>query len=66
MGCLQGMLETAILKDNAEAGMHAVTVWLRYSAMRHLTWNRNYNVKPREVSAAQVKPRLSTPPDLVP
>jgi len=32
----------------------AVAVWLRLSAMRLLTWNRNYNIKPREISAAQV------------
>lgn len=50
------MLETAILQGTGEAGLHAVTVWLRYSATRQLTWNRNYNVKPREVSAAQVRP----------
>jgi hypothetical protein len=31
----------------------AVATWLRMSAMRLLTWNRNYNVKPREISAAQ-------------
>ena len=30
-------------------------VWLRYSASRKLTWQRNYNVKPRELSAAQQK-----------
>ena len=30
-------------------------VWLRYSASRKLTWQRNYNVKPRELSAAQSK-----------
>ena len=32
----------------------AVATWLRFSAMRLLTWNRNCNIKPREVSAAQV------------
>jgi hypothetical protein len=50
----QGMLETAVLKEGGEAPLYAVAVWLRYSAMRQLTWNRNYNVKPREISAAQV------------
>lgn len=30
-------------------------VWLRYSASKKLTWQRNYNVKPRELSAAQSK-----------
>lgn len=27
-------------------------VWMRYSSTRHLTWQRSYNVKPRELSAA--------------
>ena len=36
--------------------MVAVAVWLRLSAKRLLTWNRNYNVKPREISAAQASP----------
>lgn len=34
------------------AGLVAVTVWLRLSSLRLLTWNHNYNVKPREISAA--------------
>lgn len=33
----------------------AVAVWLRLSALRLLTWNRNYNIKPREISAAQAR-----------
>jgi len=28
-------------------------VWLRYSAIRQLDWQRNYNTKPRELSHAQ-------------
>jgi len=28
-------------------------VWLRYSSTRKLTWQRNYNIKPRELSSAQ-------------
>ncbi|MBU6400708.1 MAG: hypothetical protein KGS61_10340, partial [Verrucomicrobia bacterium] len=28
-------------------------VWLRFSAIRQLTWQRNYNTKPRELSHAQ-------------
>lgn len=36
----------------AIAGLVAVTVWLRFSSLRLLTWNHNYNVKPREISAA--------------
>ena len=36
-------------------GASKAYVWLRYSASRKLTWQRNYNVKPRELSAAQSK-----------
>jgi hypothetical protein len=28
-------------------------VWLRYSSIRQLTWQRNYNTQPRILSAAQ-------------
>ena len=41
--------------DDYNSALTAIAVWLRYSAARHLTWNRNYNVKPREISAAQVQ-----------
>jgi hypothetical protein len=33
----------------------AVGTWLRFSAARQLVWNRNYNIKPREISQAQNK-----------
>ena len=39
----------------AEADLAATTVWLRFAAARLLLWNHNYNVKPREISAAQTK-----------
>jgi alpha-glucan,water dikinase len=39
--------------DTAEA-MADIYVWLRYSASRQLTWQRNYNTQPRILSAAQV------------
>ena len=32
-----------------------VFVWLRFSQLRQLTWQRNYNVKPRELSSSQQK-----------
>lgn len=37
-------------------------VWLRYSAVRQLDWQRNYNTKPRELSHAQdrLTARLAT------
>ncbi|XP_024543149.1 alpha-glucan water dikinase 1, chloroplastic [Selaginella moellendorffii] len=40
-------------KDGGELVIAGFLVWLRYMAMRQLTWNKNYNVKPREISAAQ-------------
>ncbi|GIL61955.1 hypothetical protein Vafri_16315 [Volvox africanus] len=35
------------------AALSRIFVWLRYSATRHLTWQRNYNTQPRILSAAQ-------------
>jgi alpha-glucan,water dikinase len=34
-------------------GLALLFVWLRYSALRQLTWQRNYNTKPRELSHAE-------------
>lgn len=34
------------------AGLALLYVWLRYSALRQLDWQRNYNTKPRELSHA--------------
>lgn len=36
-----------------EQALADVYVWLRYSATRQLTWQRNYNTQPRTLSAAQ-------------
>ncbi|KAK4423858.1 Alpha-glucan water dikinase, chloroplastic [Sesamum alatum] len=36
-----------------ELGLAAILVWMRYMATRQLIWNKNYNVKPREISQAQ-------------
>ena len=33
--------------------MARIYVWLRYSAIRQLTWQRNYNTQPRILGAAQ-------------
>ena len=49
------------MRDDYEAALVAIAVWLRFSAARHLTWNRNYNVKPREIGAAQVFNGLHSP-----
>lgn len=38
--------------DTAQA-LADVYIWLRYSATRQLTWQRNYNTQPRILSAAQ-------------
>ncbi|CAK7347288.1 unnamed protein product [Dovyalis caffra] len=40
-------------KVEGELGLIGILVWLRFMACRHLTWNKNYNVKPREISEAQ-------------
>lgn len=44
------LLEEA--RGNPEA-LALVYVWLRFSAIRQLTWQRNYNTKPRELAHAQ-------------
>ena len=55
----QDLLDEALQRDADDesllASVAAIVVWMRFSAARHLTWNRNYNVKPREISAAQVE-----------
>src|SRR5262249_28079135 len=38
--------------DDTE-GLALLFAWLRYSATRHLEWQRNYNTKPRELAHAQ-------------
>ncbi|KAG8654882.1 hypothetical protein MANES_05G189000v8 [Manihot esculenta] len=42
-------------KLEGELGLIGILIWLRFMACRHLTWNKNYNVKPREISEAQDK-----------
>ncbi|KAF6166769.1 hypothetical protein GIB67_005645 [Kingdonia uniflora] len=34
-------------KVEGELGLIAIMVWLRFMSCRQLTWNKNYNVKPR-------------------
>ncbi|KAG9440142.1 hypothetical protein H6P81_020307 [Aristolochia fimbriata] len=38
-----------------ELGLVAILVWFRFMACRQLKWYKNYNVQPREISAAQDK-----------
>ncbi|KAK9276289.1 hypothetical protein L1049_005820 [Liquidambar formosana] len=40
-------------KDAGELGLAGILVWMRFMATRQLIWNKNYNVKPREISRAQ-------------
>ncbi|KAA8528379.1 hypothetical protein F0562_035734 [Nyssa sinensis] len=40
-------------RSEGELGLIGILVWLRFMACKQLTWNRNYNVKPREISEAQ-------------
>lgn len=40
---------------DTDQAMADIYVWLRYSATRQLTWQRNYNTQPRILSAAQVR-----------
>lgn len=37
----------------ADEAMACIFVWLRYSAIRQITWQRNYNTQPRILGAAQ-------------
>ncbi|KAG2427905.1 hypothetical protein HYH02_014507 [Chlamydomonas schloesseri] len=47
------LVQMAAGSGEAEAALAALTAWLRLSSARLLVWNRNYNVKPREISTAQ-------------
>jgi alpha-glucan,water dikinase len=40
------------VRNNVD-GLALLFVWLRYSAIRQLTWQRNYNTKPRELAHSQ-------------
>ncbi|KAK8914101.1 hypothetical protein KSP39_PZI023890 [Platanthera zijinensis] len=40
-------------RDAGELGLAGILVWMRFMATRQLVWNKNYNVKPREISKAQ-------------
>ncbi|XP_020251557.1 alpha-glucan water dikinase, chloroplastic-like [Asparagus officinalis] len=38
---------------SGKLGLSGILVWMRFMATRQLVWNKNYNVKPREISKAQ-------------
>ncbi|KAL8227483.1 hypothetical protein R6Q57_015067 [Mikania cordata] len=40
-------------KDADDLGFVGILVWMRFMATRQLIWNKNYCVKPREISQAQ-------------
>ncbi|KAG1366257.1 putative alpha-glucan water dikinase 2 [Cocos nucifera] len=40
-------------RDAGQLGFAGILVWMRFMATRQLIWNKNYNVKPREISKAQ-------------
>ncbi|KAH1239080.1 Alpha-glucan water dikinase, chloroplastic [Glycine max] len=40
-------------KNAGQQGLAGILVWMRFMATRQLIWNKNYNVKPREISKAQ-------------
>lgn len=40
-------------RQHGAEGLALLYVWLRFSAIRQLTWQRNYNTKPRELAHAQ-------------
>ncbi len=40
------------IRQNDIAGLVLIYVWLRFSALRQLDWQRNYNTKPRELGHA--------------
>lgn len=39
--------------ENVEESMLRIYTWMRYSAIRQLTWQRNYNTQPRILGSAQ-------------
>ncbi|KAG1659718.1 hypothetical protein FOA52_012256, partial [Chlamydomonas sp. UWO 241] len=55
----QKLSDDASRSDDAHSALTALLMWLRLSAARHLTWNKNYNIKPREISAAQERLNVS-------
>ncbi|KAM0827910.1 hypothetical protein ACQ4PT_067884 [Festuca glaucescens] len=40
-------------RDAGLLGIVGLFVWIRFMSTRQLIWNKNYNVKPREISKAQ-------------
>lgn len=49
----------AAADEAAAEALSTIFVWLRYSAARHLTWQRNYNTQPRLLGEAQSRLSLA-------
>jgi alpha-glucan,water dikinase len=47
------------LAPQDEEGLSLLFIWLRYSALRQLDWQRNFNTPPRELSHAQERLTLT-------
>lgn len=43
------------MHGKGEPGLVALFSWFRFMALRQLVWNNDYNIKPREISAAQAR-----------
>lgn len=54
--CGWSRLQGAMVEDGNQAlAICKLYVWLRYSASRQLTWQRNYNTQPRHLGDAQAR-----------
>jgi alpha-glucan,water dikinase len=47
------MLKSRIDQDNRDH-VAFLFIWLRYSFTRQLTWQQNYNPKPKDLQGAQI------------
>lgn len=50
---IDGLLEGRHTDITLSDGLARIYIWLRYSATRQITWQRNYNTKPRDLAHAQ-------------
>eukprot|EP00210_Caulerpa_lentillifera_P004353 g4151.t1 len=50
---IEGLLEGRYTNISLSDGFARIYIWLRYSATRQITWQRNYNTKPRDLAHAQ-------------
>ena len=50
---IRGVMDGNFYGGDRGKGFSTLYIWLRYSSMRQLTWQRNYNTQPRILSGAQ-------------